>query len=140
MQQTNDLNSSGLAGGQPKDTIPPTQLGAILQGIAGDAERAKKALSIPLLKRDSSHLPGLLDIRAQLRIAVGNPITFRKALFWQDGEPVIWPRTVNMIQGQTGVHKSRVAELFAASVLSDGPDPRQGDTLGIEFRRAEGED
>lgn len=88
-------------------------------------------------KKPVSWLASLLTLSEQVRAATEQPVTFRRALFWQDGEEVIWPRTVNLIQGQTGVHKSRVAELFGSALLA--PGAVRGDALGLEFRPAEGE-
>jgi hypothetical protein len=85
----------------------------------------------------ASHLAGLLAITEQVRIATESPVVFGPALFWQDDKPVLWPRTINLVQGQTGVHKSRVAELFGSAVLA--PGALHGDALGIEFRPIKGE-
>jgi hypothetical protein len=82
----------------------------------------------------SERLAGLLALGRQIRAATEQPVTFRPALFWHDEEPVIWPRSVNLIQGQTGVHKSRVAELFGSAVLRARALPDEA--LGIEFRPA----
>lgn len=87
----------------------------------------------------SASLARLLSISNQIKACTERTVVFPPALLWQDDEPVIWPRTVNLIQGQTGVHKSRVAELFGSAILSKGPNPRQGDSLGILFRPVEGE-
>jgi len=77
---------------------------------------------------------------ALLRAAYTKPVTFRPALFWHDDEQVIWPRTVNLIQGQTGVHKSRVAEVFGSAVLAQlAGRPNLSATLGVGFRPVEGE-
>ena len=57
---------------------------------------------------------------------------------WHDDEPAIWPRSITLIQGQTGVHKSRVAELFGSAILPEGPNGRQGDSLGISFKPVDG--
>jgi len=71
----------------------------------------------------SQALAALLADEQLLRVASTSPVTFRPALFWHDDEPVIWPRTVNLIQGQTGVHKSRAARArsHAGPGLPAGP-------------------
>lgn len=86
-------------------------------------------------------LPSLRAVTEKLRQKTEQNIEFAPALFWQDGEGVIWPRTVNLIQGQTGAHKSRVAELFSATMLARIGQNRAplGDSLGLEFHPAEGE-
>lgn len=106
--------------------------------VAGLLAHAAELLAAPAVPAEpSERLAGLLTLSRELRAATERPVTFRPAIFWHDGEPVIWPRTVNLIQGQTGVHKSRVAELFGSAVLSAGP--LAADALGLEFRPAAGE-
>ncbi len=39
-----------------------------------------------------------------------------------EGAPLIYPNTINIIQGQSGVHKSRLAELIVRSILSKEAD------------------
>lgn len=39
-----------------------------------------------------------------------------------EGSPLIYPNTINIIQGQSGVHKSRFAELIVRSILSKEAD------------------
>jgi hypothetical protein len=97
---------------------------------------AKLAISKPA--EPSGFLAGLLNISDQIKVRTENTIVFPPALFWQDDEPVIWPRTITLIQGQTGTHKSRVAERFGSAILKEGPNGRQGDSLGISFRPVEG--
>jgi hypothetical protein len=104
-------------------------LGGFAKVLVGPAESAQQ--------KTASRLASLLALSQQVRDATEQPVTFRPALFWQDDEPVIWPRTVNLIQGQTGVHKSRVAELFGSAMLA--PGALRGDDLGLEFRPAAGE-
>ena len=106
--------------------------------VAGLLAHAAELLATPTPAAEpSERLAGLLTISQQVRAATEQPVTFRPAIFWHDGEPVIWPRTVNLIQGQTGVHKSRVAELFGSAVLRAGVLPDEA--LGIEFRPDTGE-
>ena len=85
-------------------------------------------------------LAELLRDEQLLRTASTQFVTFQPALFWHDDEPVIWPRTVNIVQGQTGVHKSRVAELFGSALLAQlAGRPNLDATLGVSFRPAESE-
>ncbi|MGY2134733.1 hypothetical protein ACW9KT_21060 [Hymenobacter sp. HD11105] len=74
-------------------------------------------------------LPQLLDTRQQLRTRSTETVTFAPPLFFQDDEPVIWPRTINLIQGQTGAHKSRVAELFSTVLIAE--QSPACDTVGL---------
>ena len=88
----------------------------------------------------SQALAALLADEQLLRTASTQQVNFRPALFWQDDEPAIWPRTVNLIQGQTGVHKSRVAELFGSALLATlAGRPAPAAMLGLGFRPEPGE-
>jgi hypothetical protein len=110
-----------------------------------------QALSVALLREQISsaaaqaatpappaaRLASLLALSEQVRAATEQPVTFRPAVLWQDGEPIFWPCTVNLIQGPTGAHKSRIAELISSAVITQ--NGLQGDALGLEFRPAPGE-
>ena len=90
--------------------------------------------------KPSAGLAKILSDEQSLRMASTRLVTFQPALFWHDDKPVIWPRTVNLIQGQTGVHKSRVAELFGSALLAQlAGRPNLDVTLGVGFRPAESE-
>lgn len=114
---------------------PSADAGPTVAGLQAHVVELLRAPVEPALP--SARLARLLQLSREVRAASEQPIAFRPAIFWQDGEPVIWPRTVNLIQGQTGVHKSRVAELFGSAVLTQGL--LRGDALGLEFRPAAGQ-
>lgn len=44
-----------------------------------------------------------------------------KPILLIDGEPLIFPRTINVIQGKKGSHKSRLAEVLSASFIRKAP-------------------
>ena len=117
-------------------TAPPAALiGPTVPDLLAHATALASAPPEP-----SAGLSALLADEQLLRVASAQPVTFRPALFWHDDEPVIWPRTVNLIQGQTGVHKSRVAELFGSSLLATlAGRPTPEALLGMGFRPAAGE-
>ena len=54
-------------------------------------------------------------------------ITFSKPILRLNGLGVVYPNTINVIQGKKGVHKSRLTELIAACFL----DKAKGDFLGF---------
>lgn len=61
-------------------------------------------------------------------------------LYRHDGQPVIWPGTVNLIHGPTGTHKSRVAGLLASLALAtQAGQALRADALGFSFHPAPGE-
>jgi hypothetical protein len=119
-------------------TMPPAA-----KAHASDVKRAKYAhlgdLSISGSKADlrtsakgstkGSHLQHLLNMRQVLRDRTAGPVTCADPILTQDGEGIIWPHTINLIQGQTGTHKSRVAELFCSFLIAD--DSFQGEALGL---------
>jgi len=82
----------------------------------------------------SSRLPQLLALRNSLRERVAKPVCFAPPILTQKDEGIIWPHTIVLLQGQTGTHKSRVAELIASLFIAD--EEVTGHTLG--FERGEG--
>lgn len=80
---------------------------------------------------DGSNLTRLLNMRQTLQERVANVVTCTAPILIQNGEGIIWPHTINMIQGQTGTHKSRVAELFTSFLIANGN--LRGETLGLAF-------
>jgi len=65
----------------------------------------------------SDNLKLVLQTQIKLREAVANEIKFSQPILEQAGNPVIFPHTINVFQGQAGVHKSRLAEIVCASLL-----------------------
>ncbi len=65
----------------------------------------------------SENLKKVLATQDQLRKLVATDIIFSKPILEQSGNAVIFPHTINVIQGQAGVHKSRLAEIICAALL-----------------------
>ena len=65
----------------------------------------------------SIHLKRLLDIEAILKLKKQTPIEFSTPIINRFDESVFYPNTINMIQGQTGTHKSRLVESILGAVL-----------------------
>ena len=109
-------------------------------------QEPREALETPLLAilqsprrqptETTNWLPVLLNTRERLKARSMAPVAFASPLFFHDDEPVIWPSTLNLIQGQTGAHKSRVAELFSAILIAKTVPV--GDALGITRNREPG--
>ena len=57
-------------------------------------------------------------------------ITFSKPIVTIDEKPFIYPRTINVIQGKSGTHKSRLAENLCSVIL-------KGSNHGIDLLRME---
>lgn len=79
---------------------------------------------------DKALLDHLLRERQTLRERVAGPIVHLEPILTQDDQGIVWPRTICLLQGQTGAHKSRVAELFSSVVLA--LDRFQGESLGLK--------
>ena len=74
----------------------------------------------------SANLKKVLDTRARVREKVRGEIIFSEPILRQGTNPVIFPRTINVIQGQAGVHKSRIAATICAALMKR---PGHTDTL-----------
>ena len=76
--------------------------------------------SIPALNGiESSHkkLERLLVSQRKIAENKSKPISFSQPIMWQKENPVFFPKTINVIQGKAGVHKSRLAETICAALL-----------------------
>jgi hypothetical protein len=65
----------------------------------------------------SCNLKTVLATREKLKEAKANEIRFSEPVLKQGENAVIFPHTINVIQGQAGVHKSRLAENICAAFL-----------------------
>lgn len=65
----------------------------------------------------TDNLKKVLETQQLLRLLVATDIIFSKPILEQSGNAVIFPHTINVIQGQAGVHKSRVAENICSAML-----------------------
>ena len=65
----------------------------------------------------SENLKMVLETQSKLRETKASEIKFSQPVLKQGENAVIFPHTINVIQGQAGVHKSRLAENICASFL-----------------------
>lgn len=65
----------------------------------------------------SDDLKTVLDTQAKLRELKAAEVRFSEPILKQSDNAVIFPHTINVIQGQAGVHKSRLAESICAAFL-----------------------
>jgi len=65
----------------------------------------------------SQNLKKLLQTQQSLRELKSKDIRFSPPILMRDDAAVIFPNTINAIQGQTGAHKSRLAEVICSSML-----------------------
>jgi len=75
-----------------------------------------------LTVNDNPLLPRFLQTMKEARLIrkrVEAPIEFMPALVMHKGEPSIFPNTISLIQGQSGVHKSGLAQLICACLIKN---------------------
>lgn len=65
----------------------------------------------------TDNLKKVLATQIKLKLLVASDITFSKPMICQNGNAVIFPRTINAMQGQAGVHKSRLAAVFCSVII-----------------------
>lgn len=75
----------------------------------------------PGAKQQAQHLDQLLERERLLSDAATRPVIFSPPLISRDDKGIIGRGTINIIQGAFGSHKSRLAELFAALMLTPNP-------------------
>jgi len=103
----------------PEQAIRPDEVGPHAEYV-GKREPRRKAVS---------HLAGLLAGEKRIAELSKLPIVGVLPFIRQYEEPIFFSRTLNLIQGQTGAHKSRMGELISAVLIAQGVP--QCDTLGF---------
>ncbi|MEO8762560.1 MAG: hypothetical protein ABI388_13020 [Bacteroidia bacterium] len=81
-------------------------------------------------KGKDDRLQQLLQSQAKIKENKSKTISFSQPILWQNENPVFFPKTINVIQGKAGVHKSRLAETVCASLLKTPHSHR--DLLGFK--------
>ena len=84
------------------------------QGNGGKPPKIKIAKG---LNREESNLKKILASQQKIRKRSCEEIQFSKPIITYDDVGVIYPNTLNIIQGKKGVHKSRLTEIFCAIML-----------------------
>src|ERR1700761_6209805 len=82
-----------------------------VQDITNEADKLSEAAGI------SDNLKTVLATKEKLRSIKEREIKFSLPVLRQGENAVIFPNTINVIQGQAGVHKSRLAETVCAAFL-----------------------
>ncbi len=82
------------------------------------------------LNHDGGSIGQLLKIleagREKVRNNAKKEITFSDPILYKDGSPLIYPNTINLVQGKSGTHKSRLMETIASVLLSAGKTSHLG--------------
>lgn len=88
-------------------------------------------------EREESHIPNaphkvpqsgsnklldlLLETQVELRKRMQEEIVFSPPIIEREGIGIIYPNTINIVQGKAGSHKSRLTELLASCLLCNIP-------------------
>lgn len=65
----------------------------------------------------TDNLKRILALQEKIKMAKEKPVIFSDPIVKQLGKAVIFPNTINAIQGQNGSHKSRLAETICSALL-----------------------
>lgn len=114
MQKQHEFTPDNLPEDQNK-VNPNFDLSPIIraQDIINEAERVEKEGEASI----SDNLKTVLSTSERLKELKANDIRFSEPILKQGDNAVIYPRTINVIQGQAGVHKSRLAETHCSALI-----------------------
>jgi hypothetical protein len=74
-------------------------------------------VTAPIPVPDISRLDKVLKTREVLAVNKSQKIIFSNPILSQNENPVFFPKTINVLQGKAGVHKSRLAQIICSSLL-----------------------
>jgi predicted ATPase len=97
-----------------------TNVQSIVESIAQDL---KKPTSYPVDKLSQAtpvakYLPALLIVRAAIRENKSKPVVFSPPIIEHQDRALIYRRTINVIQGQNGSHKSGLVGILVSTLIS----------------------
>ncbi len=116
-----------------KDIADFFKLGCTLDDPDITIEDPEYSLEIepPTLSKEmQTNVARLFTTKAKLTKLKGKIITKAQPIITYEGNGIIYPRTMTLIQGKAGVHKSRLAETISSVLIQDGN--RTHDLLGLE--------
>lgn len=76
-----------------------------------------KLLDSALNIYNNDGLTKMLQSEEQLRVTKSSDIAFAQPILVKDDLAVIFPNSINIVQGKSGVHKSRLAEIISSAFL-----------------------
>lgn len=116
--------------------LTPPAPGSEISLVAFEEDLNKHIQSTPSAIEGQSSSPGpkngleiILQTAEKLRERKSKAIRFADPILRLGDQPIIFPNTINVIQGQAGVHKSRLAETICSVVLRK--EDYDGDFLGL---------
>jgi hypothetical protein len=119
----NDHNTTPSNSIQRQDKVTPKfDYTAVLSEVSEGTQQDGLITDEQLLKQGnevsiSDNLKTVLATREKLKELKASEIRFSEPVLKQGENAVIFPHTINVIQGQAGVHKSRLAENICAAFL-----------------------
>jgi len=119
----NDHNTTPSNSIQRQDKVTPKfDYTAVLSEVSEGTHQDGLITGEQLLKQGnevsiSDNLKTVLATREKLKELKASEIRFSEPVLKQGENAVIFPHTINVIQGQAGVHKSRLAENICAAFL-----------------------
>lgn len=81
-------------------------------GLQNEVDRLAYATN-----KNSANLKKILLTSEKIKSIKEKEIQFSASILKQNGNSIIFPHTINVIQGQAGVHKSRLAEFMCSAML-----------------------
>lgn len=88
-----------------------------IKGISVSGLKHETETLYELIKAPSNYLNKILMTAEKIKSIKEKVINFSEPILKQNGNAIIFPHSINVIQGQAGVHKSRLAEFHCASML-----------------------
>jgi hypothetical protein len=83
----------------------------------GNGQKPSKIKIARDFKKEEINLKKILASQQKIRQRSCEEIQFSKPIITYDDVGIIYPNTINIIQGKKGVHKSRLTEIFCAIML-----------------------
>ena len=101
-----------------------------LESVREKFEYSPERIIQPKPKK-TTNFEKIIKCRDILRENVKNTIQFSKPIITINGQPLFYPRTINVIQGKSGTHKSRLAEHLCSTLLKN--DNNNVNILGLDI-------
>jgi hypothetical protein len=98
---------------QKYDSISNTPNADFKKGIEDNNQQPQNA------QPSKSFLKDILESQKKLKERKAKPVIFSPPIISHLGNAVIYPNTINVVQGQAGAHKSRLAELMCSALLKN---------------------
>ncbi|MBL7819939.1 MAG: hypothetical protein JNL65_04935 [Saprospiraceae bacterium] len=118
INSTEDTILNGSHSESNKNELSPNlELEKSMLGIHNNQSEVKQLIKNGYEANISDNLKIVLDTSIKLKAIKSKEIQFSKPILKHGDNSVFFRNTINVIQGQAGVHKSRLAEYICASFL-----------------------